>query len=85
MSCTPSDSHHAYEALKQKIFALITRGELDRALELSQEAIAVARAGDDAVLVDNALCNRAALLLARGQGQDEVPELRRILDRKSVV
>lgn len=83
MSFSPSDSHPAYEALKQEIFALITRGELDRALSLSQEAVTLARTTGEAVLVDNALCNRAALLLARGQGQEEVPELRRILMRSA--
>lgn len=81
MSCSDSDLHRAYEALKQEMFAHVTRGELDRALELSREAVDTAAELQDQVLMDNAFCNRAALLLARGQGEDEIPELRRILMR----
>ena len=81
MSCNSSELHRAYEALRAEIMAQITNGELDRALELSNEALTLARRTEDTHLIDSALCNRAGLLVNRGEGHSVVSDLRRILMR----
>ena len=77
----PTELHQTYEALREEIMAQVTSGELDRALELSDQALDLATRTEDPHLIDSALCNRAGLLVARGEGRDVAGELRRILMR----
>lgn len=81
MSFPPSEMSEQYADLRDQIAQEATQGRLDQALELSSQAIELAKKIGDPVLVDTATCNRAGLLVARGDGQMAQKELRHILLR----
>ena len=83
MSSIPSDFHQDYESLRAEIMAQVTGGDLDRALDLSTQAVDLASKIGDPCLLDTAICNRAGLLVARGEGETTLGELRMILMRSS--
>lgn len=71
------------ETLRQKIREAVAAGRLDAALELSDRALRLARADDDPTEVDRLCLTRGAIQVARGDGADAVPEMRRILMRST--
>lgn len=73
------DSASFFESARQKIRENVDRGELESALVLCDEAVERARERGDREILDQMLCNRGGILIALGQGQRAVGELRRIL------
>lgn len=78
---TSSDVAEQFAALRQQVLARLGSGDLDGAETLSRQAIKVARQGEDAQLADQALCNLAGIVIARGRGEEVAGELRKLLLR----
>lgn len=74
---TPAEFHSA----RARWTALVAEGEFEEALALVEAATAWARNAGEAVLLDRALCNRAAIALELGRGDGLVTELRSLLMR----
>ena len=81
--CSSSELDQAYEALRKAVKTEVTAGRLERALELSADSVTMARQIGSEVVIDTAVCIHIGLLMARGEGHDEAPKLRRILMRSS--
>lgn len=69
------------DELRRQTRVEIDRGDLDRAIDLCDEAIDLGREVGDRELVDQAICNRSGILVLRGQGDCVVGELRKVLLR----
>lgn len=67
------------EALRRQAWEAVQAGRLRQAVELLDQALAMARSSGSREQVDRALCNRAAVLVELGQGASVRQELRRIL------
>lgn len=72
---TPSD----FEQLRKSYMELVERGELDRALELCDQALEWALQHGDTDTQDLAICNRSSVLIQKGQGESVIRELQRVL------
>ena len=83
MNAFNRDTIDYFHHLRQKIRAEIASGRLDAALELCDEAIEWARELGSTEDLDHAICNRAGILIARGEGDGAVSDLRRILMRSA--
>lgn len=70
-----------FHALRARWTALVAEGDFAGALELVEAAAAWAKTHGDATLLDRVLCNRAAIALELGRGEDLVPGLRTLLMR----
>ncbi len=77
------DTGSRIEELRRQTRVEVDRGHLDRALDLCDEAIDLARELGDRELVDQAICNKSGILVIQGQGDRVVGELRQILLRSS--
>jgi tetratricopeptide (TPR) repeat protein len=70
-----------FHALRARWMALVAEGDFAAAFELVEAATAWAKTHGDATLLDRVLCNRAAIALELGRGEDLVPGLRTLLMR----
>jgi tetratricopeptide (TPR) repeat protein len=68
-----------HERLRTAAAAAVQAGNLEEALALLDAAIEQALRCGDAELADRAWCNRAAIAINRGELEEPLPELRRIL------
>jgi len=68
-----------FEALTARWRQAVDSGLLERALELSDEALSTAEETHDAALIRRARCNRAQILIELGQGDSVLPALRALL------
>ncbi|MEL7058709.1 MAG: hypothetical protein AAGN46_01650 [Acidobacteriota bacterium] len=71
------------DALRERISELVAVGRFDDALALADEAVRRAESSGDVERLDLAVCARAALLIARGEGRSTISALRRILMRST--
>ena len=79
-----SNDSQPLEALRREIREAVAAGRLDSALELADQALALAaQAGEDQVEVDRLCLTRGAIQVARGEGAEAVQEMRRILMRSA--
>ncbi|MEM1180230.1 MAG: tetratricopeptide repeat protein [Acidobacteriota bacterium] len=76
------DSQHL-ESMCAEIRDAVAHGRLDDALEVIPRALQLAQAGGDTTTVDRILLSRGAILVARGEGEQVVSEMRRILMRSA--
>lgn len=79
----PSEPRRSFEQLRDAAMRAIEEGRLVEALGLCEKALARAREREDEGLVDLAICNRSATLIALGREREVMPELRQILVRSS--
>lgn len=70
---------HRFESLRRRGRQEADEGRLQEALATFDQALAWAEDNGDQRTVDLAFCNRAAVLVAEGRGQEVVGDLRRIL------
>jgi hypothetical protein len=77
----PIDSVEDFHACRARWATLVAAGELEKALDLVEGALAWARERGEAALVERALCNRAAIAFELGRGAELIPELRALLLR----
>lgn len=78
-----ANPHEEYEALKEEASSAVKRGRLANALELFDLAYGLACELGEADLEDLAFCNRSAIAIRLGEGEDHVPQLRQMLLRTS--
>ena len=71
------------EALRERLREEIRHGRIEAAITLATEAVELARDHGDAAELDRAVCNRASLLVAQGEGAEAIGALRKILMRSS--
>jgi len=83
MSDLEGDSRGYLEQLRQRLRQEIDGGRFDVARELCEEAIERARALGDPEVLDLATCNRGGILIAQGEGERAVRDLRKILLRSA--
>jgi tetratricopeptide (TPR) repeat protein len=69
------------EALRERLRDEIRHGRMASAVELATEGVDLARAHGDHDDLDRAICNRASLLVAQGEGAEAIVPLREILMR----
>lgn len=77
----PHEPRRSFEELRDEGMRAMEQGRLEEALELCDSALAAARERGDQVLVDLAICNRSATLIALGREKEVMSELRQILVR----
>lgn len=80
MSSTPPPSE-SFSDLRDRIRAAVQEGRFDDASTICDEALVWAREHGNDDDLDQAICNRAGILLAQGLGTEALPDLRRILLR----
>ncbi|MEM1206701.1 MAG: hypothetical protein AAGN66_25930 [Acidobacteriota bacterium] len=78
----PSPEEHLAE-LRLRVREAIAAGQLDDALELCGQAIESAQDLGDLEALDQARCNRAGILIARGDGEPSIRQMRQILMRST--
>lgn len=79
----PATLRAEYEALKEQASKAVKQGKLTDALELFDRAYGLTCKLGKADLEDLAFCNRSAVSIRLGQGDDCVPQLRQMLLRTS--
>ncbi|HVT57556.1 MAG TPA: hypothetical protein VHR45_04075 [Thermoanaerobaculia bacterium] len=70
-----------FEELRDRTQQAVESGHLAEAAALAEEALGWARHQGSQNQIDQAICNRAAISIALGQGEAELPGLRKILMR----
>lgn len=70
----------SYDELRSLAKTAFREGRVEEALGLFDQALDAARAEGDALRVDRAVCNRAAVRVILGETLEVVPELRTILN-----
>jgi len=70
-----------FDELQRQAERAFAAGEVERSLELFSAAESLARTHDEVDLADRAFCNRCAVLIELEAGQEQIPELKRILLR----
>ena len=71
------------EALRLQMREAVADGQLDTALDISNQALALAGQAGDVVEIDRSALSRGAIQVARGAGDQVLPEMRRILMRSA--
>lgn len=77
----PQTSQGPYEAIKEQALDRMREGRLREALDLFDQALALAGELGDANLVDRALCNRCRVAIELGSSRRELGELGKVLLR----
>lgn len=83
MSESRTEDRVTFERLKEECTAATQAGELERAGEIIERALSWAREKGETRLIDNAVCNRAAIEIELGRGESELSSLRQILLKNS--
>ena len=77
------ETRRSFEQLRDAAMRAIEEGRLVEALGLCEKALVQARVREDEELVDLAICNRSATLIALGREREVMSELRQILVRSA--
>lgn len=80
---TITSSETERQAFRQRLQELLASGRLDEAISHCDEVELQAETAGDQDLADKAYCNRAGILIARGDGGSVVAKLRLLLLRSS--
>lgn len=68
---------------RQQVKSHVAQGCLDAAIRVCDRELGEAQVAEDSDRADQAICTRAGLLILRGDGQSDVPTLKKILLRTS--